>query len=69
VKQHRGDRNQKQYERYSHPLCILATKGCGYELKGDANAIAMADFIRHRDASCFAHSTGRDAERNLRPQV
>src|SRR6202171_1766518 len=37
VKQHRGDRYQEQYERYSHPLCILAVKGYGYELKGGAH--------------------------------
>src|SRR5258707_9645018 len=34
VKQHRGDRYQQQYERYSHPSFILAIKGCGDELKG-----------------------------------
>src|SRR3979409_2464323 len=38
VKQHRADRDQKQYECYSHPSFILAVKGYGYELKGGAHA-------------------------------
>jgi hypothetical protein len=43
VKQHRGDRYQEQYERYSHPSFILAIKGCGSELKGELTSLAVAD--------------------------
>jgi hypothetical protein len=45
VKQHRADRDQKQYDCYSHPSFILAVKGYGYESKGGAHAFSMADFI------------------------
>jgi hypothetical protein len=44
VKQHRGDRYQKQYECYSHPSFILAIEGCGFESEGGAHAVAVADF-------------------------
>ena len=63
VKQHRGDRDQKQYDCYSHPLCILAIKGCGYELKGGAHVCRDGGLhLRHHRASCLAHSTGRDVK-------
>jgi hypothetical protein len=63
VKQHRGDRNQKQYERYSHPLCILATKGIGYALKGGAHIFRDGGLhLRHRRPYCLAHSAGRDVK-------
>jgi hypothetical protein len=56
VKQHRADRDQKQYDCYSHPSFILAVKGYGYELKGGAHACFDGCFhIRHRRASCLAH--------------
>jgi hypothetical protein len=44
VKQHRANRDQQQYDCYSHPLFILTTKGYGYGLKGRAHTIAMAGF-------------------------
>jgi hypothetical protein len=63
VKQHRGDRDQQQYERYSHPSFILAIEGCGDELKGGAHICGEGGLhIRYRRASCLAHSTGRDAK-------
>jgi hypothetical protein len=62
VKQHRGDRNQKQYDRYSHPSFILAIKGYGDELKGGAHICVDGGLHRNRRASCLAHSTGRDAK-------
>jgi hypothetical protein len=63
VTQHRADRDQKQYECYSHPSFILAIKGYGYELKGGAHVCRDGWFhIRHRRASCLAHLTGRDVK-------
>jgi hypothetical protein len=34
VKYHRADRDQEQYERYSHPAASLPVEGYGYGLKG-----------------------------------
>jgi hypothetical protein len=63
VKQHRGDRDQEQYDCYSHPSFILAVKGYGYELEGGAHAYRNGRIhIRHRRVSCLAHSTGRDVK-------
>ena len=66
VKQHRGDRYQKQYECYSHPSFILAIKGCGYESRGEARVCRDGELhFRHRRASCLAHSTGRDVKLDI----
>jgi len=63
VKQHRGDRDQQQYKRYSHPSFILAIKGYGEESKGEAHICGDGGLhTRNRRASCLAHSTGRDVK-------
>ena len=40
VKQHRADQNQEQYECYSHPSCILAVAGHGYNFKGRSSRLS-----------------------------
>jgi hypothetical protein len=56
VKQHRADRDQKQYVRDNHPSLLLAIKGNGDESKGGARICLDGRLhMRHRSASCLAH--------------
>ena len=51
----------------SHPLCIIAIKGYGYELKGGAHVCGDSGLhLRHRRPSCLAHSAGRDVKTTQR---
>src|SRR6516164_8625453 len=43
VKHHRADRDQEQYERYSHPTASLPVEGYGYQ-RAELTPIAVAGF-------------------------